>query len=151
MNLNEMYQKMGIDNDVYTYGQKIAEELKERFAAIDETAEYNQLKVLHAMQKNRVSDIHFAATSGYGYNDLGRDTLEDVYADTFHAEAGLVRPADHLRVLTLWQWLWLPTCVLGMNFWRFQENPMIRWKKSLEYVPVTEVLQNTESPISRWI
>ena len=92
MNLNEMYQKMGIDNDVYTYGQKIAEELKERFAAIDETAEYNQLKVLHAMQKNRVSDIHFAATSGYGYNDLGRDTLEDVYADTFHAEAGLVRP-----------------------------------------------------------
>lgn len=92
MNLNEMYQKMGIDKDVYTYGQKIAEELKERFAAIDETAEYNQLKVLHAMQKNRVSDIHFAATSGYGYNDLGRDTLEDVYADTFHAEAGLVRP-----------------------------------------------------------
>ena len=87
-----MYQEMGIDNDVYTYGQKIAEELKERFAAIDETAEYNQLKVLHAMQKNRVSDIHFAATSGYGYNDLGRDTLEDVYADTFHAEAGLVRP-----------------------------------------------------------
>lgn len=92
MNLNEMYQEMGIDKDVYTYGQKIAEELKERFAAIDETAEYNQLKVLHAMQKNRVSDIHFAATSGYGYNDLGRDTLEDVYADTFHAEAGLVRP-----------------------------------------------------------
>ena len=87
-----MYQKMGIDKDVYTYGQKIAEELKERFAGIDETAEYNQLKVLHAMQKNRVSDIHFAATSGYGYNDLGRDTLEDVYADTFHAEAGLVRP-----------------------------------------------------------
>ena len=76
MNLSEMYQEMGIDQDVYAYGQKITEDLKERFAAIDETAEYNQLKVLHAMQKNRVSDIHFAATSGYGYNDLGRDTLE---------------------------------------------------------------------------
>ena len=87
-----MYQEMGIDQDVYAYGQKITEDLKERFAEIDETAEYNQLKVLHAMQKNRVSDIHFAATSGYGYNDLGRDTLESVYADTFHAEAGLVRP-----------------------------------------------------------
>ena len=92
MNLSEMYQEMGIDQDVYAYGQKITEDLKERFAEIDETAEYNQLKVLHAMQKNRVSDIHFAATSGYGYNDLGRDTLESVYADTFHAEAGLVRP-----------------------------------------------------------
>ena len=92
MNLSEMYQEMGIDQDVYAYGQKITEDLKERFAEIDETAEYNQLKVLHAMQKNRVSDMHFAATSGYGYNDLGRDTLESVYADTFHAEAGLVRP-----------------------------------------------------------
>ena len=71
--------------------------MKARFAEIDETAEYNQLKVLHAMQKNRVSDIHFAATSGYGYNDLGRDTLESVYADTFHAEAGTGASADHLR------------------------------------------------------
>ena len=141
---------MGIDKDVYTYGQKIAEELKERFAAIDETAEYNQLKVLHAMQKNRVSDIHFAATSGYGYNDLGRDTLEDVMQIRSMRKPGwCVRRSP--AVLTLWQWPWLPTCVLVMNFWRFQENPMIRWKKSLEYVPVTEVLQNTESPISRWI
>ena len=63
MNLSEMYQEMGIDQNVYAYGQKITEDLKERFAEIDETAEYNQLKVLHAMQKNRVSDIHFAATS----------------------------------------------------------------------------------------
>ena len=54
MNLSEMYQEMGIDQNVYAYGQKITEDLKERFAEIDETAEYNQLKVLHAMQKNRV-------------------------------------------------------------------------------------------------
>ena len=83
---------MGISPEVYAYGQKIEEELKERFAAIDENGQYNQLKVLHAMQECRVSDIHFAGTSGYGYNDLGRDTLEEVYAKTFHGEAALVRP-----------------------------------------------------------
>lgn len=92
MNLETMYESMGICREVYAYGQKIEEELEARFAAIDENAEYNQLKVLHAMQKCRVSDVHFASTSGYGYNDLGRDTLEEVYAETFHAEAALVRP-----------------------------------------------------------
>ncbi|HCR39617.1 MAG TPA: hypothetical protein DIW41_01820, partial [Lachnospiraceae bacterium] len=66
--------------------------LKERFAKIDRIAEFNQLKVLKAMQDNRLSDIHFAATTGYGYNDIGRDTLEKVYADIFHAEDALVRP-----------------------------------------------------------
>ena len=78
MNLEEMYKSLGISREVLAYGQKIEENLKEHFAAIDETAEYNQLKVLGAMQTCRVSDIHFAATSGYGYNDLGRDTLEEV-------------------------------------------------------------------------
>ena len=92
MNLETMYGSMGISKEVYAYGQKIEKELKERFAAIDENAEYNQLKVVYAMQKHRVSDIHFAGTSGYGYNDLGRDTLEEVYAEAFHAEAALVRP-----------------------------------------------------------
>ena len=66
--------------------------LKERFEEIDGTAEYNQLKVIKAMQENRVSDIHFAGTTGYGYNDLGRDTLEEVYASVFHGEDALVRP-----------------------------------------------------------
>ena len=92
MNLETMYGSMGISKEVYAYGQKIEKELKERFAAIGENAEYNQLKVVYAMQKHRVSDIHFAGTSGYGYNDLGRDTLEEVYAEAFHAEAALVRP-----------------------------------------------------------
>ncbi len=92
MNLETIYESMGISSAVYAYGKKTEEALKERFRAIDENAEYNQLKVLHAMQKCRVSDIHFAGTSGYGYNDLGRDTLEAVYAETFHAEAALVRP-----------------------------------------------------------
>lgn len=92
MNLETMYANMGVDHEVWAYGQQVEAELKERFAAIDETAEYNQLKVLGAMQRNRVSEACLGSSSGYGYNDIGRDTLEKVYAEVFHAEAGLVRP-----------------------------------------------------------
>ncbi len=88
----QMYKDFTIDEDILTYCDCIENNLKKRFEEIDKTAEYNQLKVLKAMQDNRVSDIHFAATTGYGYNDLGRDTLEKVYADVFHAQAALVRP-----------------------------------------------------------
>ncbi|MFU0827539.1 MAG: Methionine gamma-lyase [Lachnoclostridium sp.] len=88
----QMYKDFSIDEAILKYCDNIENSLKERFEAIDKTAEYNQLKVLKAMQNNRVSDIHFAATTGYGYNDLGRDTLEKVYADVFHTEAALVRP-----------------------------------------------------------
>jgi len=90
--LIEFYQQMGVSPAVYAYGEKAIEALKERFDAIDKTAEYNQAKVLSALQKNRVSAQCFAATTGYGYDDLGRDTLERVYADVFHTEAALVRP-----------------------------------------------------------
>ncbi len=90
--MDEMYLTMGIEKKVLDFGSEILANLEARFKAIDEVAEYNQLKVLHAMQKNKVSDIHFAATTGYGYNDFGRETLEQVYADTFHTEAALVRP-----------------------------------------------------------
>ena len=92
MELDEMYREMGISPKVLELGTEIEKKLKERFASIDDTAEYNQLKVLKAMQDARVSDIHFAATTGYGYNDLGRDTLEEVYARAFHAKSALVRP-----------------------------------------------------------
>ena len=87
-----MYSEMGISDAVLQLGKSTKEELKERFFEIDETAEYNQLKVLHAMQKHRLSEAHFAATTGYGYNDLGRDALENIYAEIFHTEAALVRP-----------------------------------------------------------
>ena len=87
-----MYKERKITDKVFSYCEQIEERLKERFDKIDKIAEYNQLKALQAMQKNKVSDIHFAATTGYGYNDLGREVLESVYADTFHAEAALVRP-----------------------------------------------------------
>ena len=90
--LLEMYQTMGISPAVYAYGEKAIENLKERFDAIDKVAEHNQAKVLRAMQKNKVSAACFVGTTGYGYDDFGRDNLERVYADVFHTEAALVRP-----------------------------------------------------------
>lgn len=78
--------------EVFAFGTKIEEELKERFAKIDEIAEYNQLKVIHAMQASKVSEACLYGTTGYGYNDLGRDTLEQVYATCFGTEDALVRP-----------------------------------------------------------
>ncbi|MGN6712062.1 aminotransferase class I/II-fold pyridoxal phosphate-dependent enzyme [Anaerocolumna jejuensis] len=87
-----MYKDLSINSEILELGRKIESELKDRFEEIDKIAEYNQLKVIKAFQDNRVSDIHFAATTGYGYNDLGRDTIEQVYASVFHTEAALVRP-----------------------------------------------------------
>ncbi len=88
----DLYQSMGISEKVYQYGEQIIEGLKDRFAVIDANAEYNQLKVLKAMQESQVSEACLLGTTGYGYNDLGRDTLEAVYAKVFHAEDALVRP-----------------------------------------------------------
>lgn len=89
----EMYiNQMGIDEKVYDFSEEILSGLKERFEAIDKTAECNQMKVIAAMQKNKVAEMHLSGTTGYGYNDDGRDTLEQVYADIFHTEAALVRP-----------------------------------------------------------
>ena len=87
----KMYEQAGISAPVFEYGEKICTSLKERFEAIDEMAEYNQLKVLQAFHKNRVSAEHMYGTTGYGYDDSGRDTLEKVYAGIFHAEDALVR------------------------------------------------------------
>ena len=90
--LLELYMTMGISPAVYYYGEKAIEKLNERFRVIDQIAEHNQAKVIAAMQKNKVSAACFTATTGYGYDDMGRDTLERVYADVFHTEAALVRP-----------------------------------------------------------
>ena len=90
--IRSLYAQMGIQSAVYEYGEAVREKLKDRFAAIDDVAEYNQLKVLKAMQKNQVSEACLLGTTGYGYNDLGRDTLERVYAEVFHTEDALVRP-----------------------------------------------------------
>ncbi len=92
MELLQLYEEMGLSEAVYRRGEEVLAALEERFRAIDRTAELNQAKVLAAMQKNRVGANHFAATTGYGYDDDGRDRLERVYASVFHTEAALVRP-----------------------------------------------------------
>lgn len=88
----DMYQELGISENVYRFGKEILDSLKPRFDEIDRNAEYNQLKVLKAMQDNKVSEACLLGTTGYGYNDLGREALESVYASVFHAEDALVRP-----------------------------------------------------------
>lgn len=90
--IKKMYQELGISEKVYDFSREITESLIQRFQEIDIIAEYNQLKVVNAMQKHQISEAHFAPTTGYGYNDLGRDALEKVYADVFHTEDALVRP-----------------------------------------------------------
>ncbi|MBR1670053.1 MAG: methionine gamma-lyase family protein [Butyrivibrio sp.] len=87
-----IYKEMGISDEVFSFGDEILNSLKDRFQRIDETAEYNQMKVLKAMQENQVSEACLLGTTGYGYNDIGRDKLEKVYASIFHTEDALVRP-----------------------------------------------------------
>ncbi|WP_026520648.1 methionine gamma-lyase family protein [Butyrivibrio sp. VCB2001] len=89
---SKIYEELGISKKVIDFGQNILEGLKERFEKIDETAELNQLKVLKAMQENKVSEACLLGTTGYGYNDIGREKLEAVYASVFHTEDALVRP-----------------------------------------------------------
>ena len=92
METKEIYEELGIRKEIYDFGENILKALEERFKAIDETAEYNQLKVISAFHKERVGEACLSGTKGYGYNDLGRDTLERVYADVFKTEDALVRP-----------------------------------------------------------
>ena len=85
------YENLGISKEVFDFSNAILKNLEDRFRGIDETAEFNQLKVIQAMQKNQVSEMHFEGSTGYGYTDPGRDTLEAVFADVFHTEDALVR------------------------------------------------------------
>lgn len=88
---NKMYEEMGISREVIRLSEEVLEGLSERFKKIDSIAEYNQMKVLNAMRKNQISEAHLGTSTGYGYNDIGRDALESVYADVFHSESALVR------------------------------------------------------------
>lgn len=90
--LKDYYISAGIDEDVYCFCDEIQKSLKGRFGQIDEVAEFNQVKILRAMQEHKVSAGCFEASTGYGYDDMGRETLEDVYAEIFKAKAALVRP-----------------------------------------------------------
>lgn len=90
--LAKQYEQFGITPETYAFGEAVLASLQERFKKIDDIAEYNQMKVIHAMQQCRVSEACLLGTTGYGYNDTGRDTLEKVYAAVFHTEDALVRP-----------------------------------------------------------
>ena len=90
--MREMYKNMGICDEVYNYCDNIIKSLHDRFEEIDKNAEYNQMKVIKALQDNKVAEMHLSGTTGYGYNDDGRDTLEKVYSDIFKTEDALVRP-----------------------------------------------------------
>ena len=89
---NSIYNQLGVSDQVLRFGQEVLEGLTDQFRHIDQVAEFNQAKVIAAMQKNRVNATHFNLSTGYGYDDEGRDNLERVYADCFGAEAALVRP-----------------------------------------------------------
>ena len=95
--MKNIFAELGISDEVYAIGERINERLAERFEKIDRMAELNAAKVLHAMQKNRVSAACFAGTTGYGYDDIGRDTLEKVYADVFHTEAALAEQTANMK------------------------------------------------------
>ena len=92
MSTNSMYAQMGVSDKVLAFGEKVLEDLRGQFSRIDAIAEHNQAKVIAAMQENNLAARHFNLSTGYGYDDEGRDNLENVYASVFHTEAALVRP-----------------------------------------------------------
>ena len=148
--LEEKYKELGISEKVYAFGEKIEQELKERFEKIDANAEYNQMKVIAAMQKNRVSAECFNISSGYGYNDMGRDTLERVYADCFGGEDALVRPqitcGTHALALAL-----MSNLRPGDELLSPVGKPYDTLEEVIGIRPSRGSLPNTESLIPRWI
>lgn len=88
----EMYASLGISDKVYDFCSEIEQQLKGRFEEIDSICEQNQLKIIKAMQEAKLSEAHLSGTTGYGYNDLGREAIEKIYATVFKTEEALVRP-----------------------------------------------------------
>lgn len=123
-----IYEQLGISREVYEFGQKTEQSLEQRFREFDRTAEYNQLKVLHAMQENRVSEACFNYASGYGYNDQGRDTLEAVYASPSIRKQPLCVPRLP-AALMLWpsplQQIYAPETSFSHRW----ESPTTHWRK----------------------
>ena len=125
--LTDLYASFGICREVLAFAEPVLDGLRRRFAAIDETAEYNQLRVIRAMQECHIGEAHLKGTTGYGYDDIGRDGLEKVYASYFGTEDALVRP---------------PCFPL-------QASPTIPLKKSSGSVPPGDRLPNTVSATDR--
>ncbi len=103
--LKLLAEEFEVSEKTLDFVEKAENEVREIFESLDEIMQYNQYKVLAAFQKNKVSDVHFAWNTGYGYNDMGREIIEKVYADIFKTEAALVRPlivsGTHALSLTL--------------------------------------------------
>ena len=90
--LKNYYKEMGVDEKVFDYAQEVEKGLKDRFETLDAIAQLNQIRVLNAMQKHQIAEMHLGGTTGYGYNDSGREAVEALYADVFGTEDALVRP-----------------------------------------------------------
>lgn len=102
---NKLCKPFGISDRVYAYVIEVEKEIKKHFEKIEEIREYNQYKVIHAMQEHRLDYTHFYWNTGYGYDDAGREKVEKIYASVFNTEDALVRPSiasgTHALYLTL--------------------------------------------------
>ena len=100
-----MYKEYGISQETFDLVNKCENELQEEFKKINEICEYNSLKVLKAFHDNNLSEVHFNETTGYGYDDIGRETIEKIYSQIFNTEDSLVRgqfiSASHALNVTL--------------------------------------------------
>ena len=105
--LKNYYKEMGVDEKVFDYAQEVEKGLKDRFETLDAIAQLNQIKVLNAMQKHQIAEMHLGGTTGYGYNDSGREAVEALYADVFGTEDALVRPQ-----ITMWNTC-IRTCIIS--------------------------------------
>lgn len=114
-----MYEGFGIDNKIEKLSNEVENEIQGVFENINKVCELNSLKVLSAFQKNKISDVHFNSTTGYGYGDIGRDTIENVYKDILKAEDALVRnqfiSGTHALTVTLFALLRPGDTFLSIN------------------------------------
>lgn len=114
-----MYQEFGIEKEIEELAKRVEKEIEEQLKKIDVISEKNSLKVLKAFQDNRISDMHFGSTTGYGYNDIGRDTIEKVYAQVLKAEDALVRSqfisGTHALTVALFAFLRPGDIMLSIN------------------------------------
>ena len=114
-----MLKQFGVKEDVMELSKKVEKEIKPQFEQIEETCEKNSLKVLKAFQDNRISEVHFGSTTGYGYDDIGRDTIEKVFAQVLGAEDALVRSqfisGTHALTVALFAFLRPGDTMLSIN------------------------------------
>lgn len=114
-----MLDELKIDGKVIELSKKVEQEISEQFKLIDKICEYNSLKVLSAFHRHQISDAHFNSTTGYGYSDLGRDAIEEVYSTIFHTEDALVRSqfisGTHALTVTLFGLLRPNDTLLSIN------------------------------------